>query len=235
MKRRDNWDNMMIVELVIMVTLLTFIFLLSGCSNLTRVAKPLKGGSADISLSQTAPGIKISQPENSQAPTLAEYTREMVPVYAMRTNLNTTSSNITAPGFFDTNASWTVVRESYKTSIGEHQKDVAREGWAGVQKAAALVGKMQPIMYAGIALIICAIAMSYFQAKYPLVFAPGLKIIALTFLTGLVLTILPAMTQNQTLLLSALIGGVAVIVSYIFAKNLSGKTAANQSETKEQI
>lgn len=225
----------MIVELVIMVTLLTFIFLLSGCSNLTRVAKPLKGGSADISLSQTAPGIKISQPENSQAPTLAEYTREMVPVYAMRTNLNTTSSNITAPGFFDTNASWTVVRESYKTSIGEHQKDVAREGWAGVQKAAALVGKMQPIMYAGIALIICAIAMSYFQAKYPLVFAPGLKIIALTFLTGLVLTILPAMTQNQTLLLSALIGGVAVIVSYIFAKNLSGKTAANQSETKEQI
>lgn len=235
MKKRDNFDNMMIVEVVIMVTLLTFIFLFSGCSNLSRVAKPLKGGTADISLSQTAPGIKISQPENSKAPTLAEYTREMVPVYAMRTNLNTTSSNLTAPSFFDTNATWTVVRESYKTTIGEHQKDVAREGWVGVQKAAALVGKMQPVMYAGIALIVAAIAMSYFQAKYPLVFAPGLKIIALTFLTGLVLTILPAMTQNQTLLLSALIGGVAVIVSYIFAKNLSGKTAQTKSEKENKI
>lgn len=224
MKKRDNFDNMMIVEVVIMVTLLTFFFLLSGCSNLTRVAKPLKGGSASISLSQPAPGIEITQPENAQAPTLAEYTRELVPVYAMRTNLNTTSSNLTAPGFFDTNATWTVVRESYKTSIGEHQKDVAREGWAGVQKAAALVGKMQPIMYAGIALIVCAIAMSYFQAKYPAVFAPGLKIIALTFCTGLVLTILPAMTQNQTLLIAALVGGLAIVISYIFAKNLNSNT-----------
>lgn len=235
MKKRDNFDNMMIVEVVIMVTLLTFVFLLSGCSNLTRVAKPLKGGSADISLSQVQPGIKITQPENSQAPTLAEYTREIVPVYAMRTNLNTTSSNLTAPGFFDTNATWAVVRESYKTTIGEHQKDVAREGWAGVQKAAALVGKMQPIMYAGIALIICAIAMSYFQAKYPLVFAPGLKIIALTFCSGLVMTILPAMTQNQTLLLAALIGGVAIVVAYILAKNLSGKTDLNQENKNKKI
>lgn len=90
-------------------------------------------------------------------------------------------------------------------------------------------------MYAGIALIIAAIAMSYFQAKYPLVFAPGLKIIALTFLTGLVLTILPAMTQNQTLLLSALIGGVAVVISYVLAKNLSGKTAQKQSEKENKI
>lgn len=235
MKKKDNFDNMMIVEVVIMVTLLTFVFLFSGCSSLTRVAKPLKGGTADISLSQTAPGIKITQPENAQAPTLAEYSRELIPVYTMRTNLITASSNLIAPGFFDTNATWTVVRESYKTSIGEHQKDVAREGWVGVQKAAALVSKMQPIMYAGIALIIAAIAMSYFQAKYPLVFAPGLKIIALTFLTGLVLTILPAMTQNQTLLLSALIGGVAVVISYVLAKNLSGKTAQKQSEKENKI
>lgn len=214
----------MIVEVVIMVTLLTFIFLFSGCSNLSRVAKPLKGGTADISLSQTAPGIKITQPENAQAPTLAEYSRELIPVYTMRTNLNTTSSNITAPGFFDTNATWAVVRESYKTTIGEHQQDIAREGWAGVQKAAAIMGKMKPIMYAGILLIIAAIAMSYFQAKYPAVFAPGLKIIALTFCTGLVLTILPAMTQNQTLLIAALIGGLAIVISYIFAKNLNSNT-----------
>lgn len=235
MKRRDNWDNMMIVEIVIIIALLTAVFIFSGCSSLTRVAKPLKGGSASISLSQPAPGIEITQPENAQAPTLAEYTRELVPVYAMRTNLITTSSNLIAPGFFDTNATWTVVRESYKTSIGEHQKDVAREGWVGVQKAAALVGKMQPIMYAGIALIICAIAMSYFQAKYPLVFAPGLKIIALTFCSGLVMTILPAMTQNQTLLLAALIGGVAIVVAYILAKNLSGKTDLNQENKNKKI
>lgn len=224
MKKRDNFDNMMIVEVVIMVTLLTFFFLLSGCSNLTRVAKPLKGGTADISLSQTAPGIKITQPENAQAPTLAEYSRELIPVYTMRTNLITASSNLIAPGFFDTNATWTVVKESYKTSIGEHQKDVAREGWAGVQKVAATLKRMQPIMYAGILLIIAAIAMSYFQAKYPAVFAPGLKIIALTFCTGLVLTILPAMTQNQTLLIAALVGGLAIVISYIFAKNLNSNT-----------
>ncbi len=224
MKRRDNWDNMMIVEIVIIIALLTAVFIFSGCSSLTRVAKPLKGGSASISLSQPAPGIKITQPENAQAPTLAEYSRELIPVYTMRTNLITASSNLIAPGFFDTNATWTVVKESYKTSIGEHQKDVAREGWAGVQKAAAIMGKMKPIMYAGILLIIAAIAMSYFQAKYPAVFAPGLKIIALTFCTGLVLTILPAMTQNQTLLIAALIGGLAIVISYIFAKNLNSNT-----------
>ncbi len=63
--------------------------------------------------------------------------------------------------------------------------------------------------------------MSYFQAKYPLVFAPGLKIIALTFLTGLVLIVLPSLTQNNTFLLYALIGGVGLILAYLFQKKLS--------------
>ena len=182
MKKRDNFDNMMIVEIVIIITLLTFVFLLSGCSNLTRVAKPLKGGSADISLSQVQPSIKITQPENSQAPTLAEYTREMVPVYAMRTNLNTTSSNLTAPGFFDTNATWTVVRESYKTSIGEHQKDVAREGWVSVQQIAARAKAISPVMYFGLALIGLGFFMGFLRYKLPAVFNfPGTYILYLIF------------------------------------------------------
>ena len=220
--KRDAFDRMMMVELAIMLVLLALIIIFSGCSGLQKVAPPLQGGKADLVVSGKSPGIKVVQPESAQAPTLAEYSREMVPVFALRTNLMTESSNMFGPSVFDTN--WVVVRETYKTSIGEHQKDVAREGWAGVQKAAAIMGKMQPIMYAGIVLIIAAIAMSYFQAKYPAVFAPGLKIIALTFCTGLVLTTLPAMTQNQTLLIAALVGGLAIVISYIFAKNLNSNT-----------
>lgn len=205
-----------------MLMLFALIIIFSGCSGLQKVAPPLQGGKADLVVSGKSPGIKVSQPENSQAPTLAEYSREMIPVLVLRTNLLTESSNVFAPSVFDTN--WVIVRETYKTSIGEHQKDVAREGWVSVQKVAATLKRMQPIMYAGILLIIAAIAMSYFQAKYPAVFAPGLKIIALTFCTGLVLTILPAMTQNQTLLIAALIGGLAIVISYIFAKNLNSNT-----------
>ena len=108
--------------------------------------------------------IVIEQPENAAMPTVSEYNREVLPVWFYRTNLIGYSNQVVAG---------LTVRESYKTTLGEHQKDSAREGWVGVQKAAALVGKMRPIMYAGIALIVCAITMSYFQAKYPLVFAPG--------------------------------------------------------------
>lgn len=221
--KRDAFDKMMMVELAIMLMLFALIIIFSGCSGLQKVAPPLQGGKADLVVSGKSPGIKVSQPENSQAPTLAEYSREMIPVLVLRTNLLTESSNVFAPSIFD-NTNWVVVRETYKTSIGEHQKDVAREGWVSVQKVAATLKRMQPIMYAGILLIIAAIAMSYFQAKYPAVFAPGLKIIALTFCTGLVLTILPAMTQNQTLLIAALIGGLAIVISYIFAKNLNSNT-----------
>jgi hypothetical protein len=221
--KRDAFDKMMMVELAIMLMLFALIIIFSGCSGLQKVAPPLQGGKADLVVSGKSPGIKVSQPENSQAPTLAEYSREMIPVLVLRTNLLTESSNVFAPSIFD-NTNWVVVRETYKTSIGEHQKDVAREGWVGVQKAAAVISKMQPVMYAGIILIIAAIVMSYFQAKYPAVFAPGLKIIALTFCTGLTLTILPAMTQNQTLLIAALIGGLAIVISYIFAKNLNSNT-----------
>jgi hypothetical protein len=221
--KRDAFDKMMMVELAIMLMLFALIIIFSGCSGLQKVAPPLQGGKADLVVSGKSPGIKVSQPENSQAPTLAEYSREMIPVLVLRTNLLTESSNVFAPSIFD-NTNWVIVRETYKTSIGEHQKDVAREGWVSVQKVAATLKRMQPIMYAGILLIIAAIAMSYFQAKYPAVFAPGLKIIALTFCTGLVLTILPAMTQNQTLLIAALIGGLAIVISYIFAKNLNSNT-----------
>ena len=232
MKKRDNFDNMMIVEIVIIITLLTFVFLLSGCSNLTRVAKPLKGGSADISLSQVQPSIKITQPENSQAPTLAEYTREMVPVYAMRTNLNTTSSNLTAPGFFDTNATWTVVRESYKTSIGEHQKDVAREGWVSVQQIAARAKAISPVMYFGLALIGLGFFMGFLRYKLPAVFNfPGTYILYLIFF-GLFLSVLPHVLENKAVITTICLSGIVSLIIfgvYAYSKN---KTTTNK-ETKK--
>ena len=215
--KRDAFDKMMMVELAIMLMLFALIIIFSGCSGLQKVAPPLQGGKADLVVSGKSPGIKVSQPENSQAPTLAEYSREMIPVLVLRTNLLTESSNVFAPSIFD-NTNWVVVRETYKTSIGEHQKDVAREGWVGVQKAAAVISKMQPVMYAGIILIIAAIAMSYFQARYPSRFTPGLKVIALTFCAGLALTVLPALTQDRTILIGSLFAVLAIVLAFIFSR-----------------
>lgn len=215
--KRDAFDKMMMVELAIMLVLFALIIIFSGCSGLHKVAPPLQGGKADLVVSGKSPGIKVSQPENSQAPTLAEYSREMIPVLVLRTNLLTESSNVFAPSIFD-NTNWVVVRETYKTSIGEHQKDVAREGWVGVQKAAAVISKMQPVMYAGIILIIAAIVMSYFQARYPSRFTPGLKVIALTFCAGLALTVLPALTQDRTILIGSLFAVLAIVLAFIFSR-----------------
>lgn len=215
--KRDAFDKMMMVELTIMLMLFALIIIFSGCSGLQKVAPPLQGGKADLVVSGKSPGIKVSQPENSQAPTLAEYSREMIPVLVLRTNLLTESSNVFAPSIFD-NTNWVVVRETYKTSIGEHQKDVAREGWVGVQKAAAVISKMQPVMYAGIILIIAAIVMSYFQARYPSRFTPGLKVIALTFCAGLALTVLPALTQDRTILIGSLFAVLAIVLAFIFSR-----------------
>ncbi len=215
--KRDAFDKMMMVELAIMLMLFALIIIFSGCSGLQKVAPPLQGGKADLVVSGKSPGIKVSQPENSQAPTLAEYSREMIPVLVLRTNLLTESSNVFAPSIFD-NTNWVVVRETYKTSIGEHQKDVAREGWVGVQKAAAVISKMQPVMYAGIILIIAAIVMSYFQARYPSRFTPGLKVIALTFCAGLALTVLPALTQDRTILIGSLFAVLAIVLAFIFSR-----------------
>lgn len=209
--KADIWDVILSTETIIMILLLLLLFFV-GCDSLGRVAKPQKGGHAAMRLEPQSREIVIDQPENAAMPTVSEYNRETLPIWFFRTNLIGYSNQVVAG---------LTVRESYKTSLGEHQKDSAREGWVGVQKAAAMMSKMRPIMYAGLILIVAAIAMSYFQAKYPLVFAPGLKIIALTFLTGLVLIVLPSLTQNNTFLLYALIGGVGLILAYLFQKKLS--------------
>lgn len=202
-----------------MILLLLLLFFV-GCDSLGRVAKPQKGGHATMRLEPQSREIVIEQAENAAMPTVSEYNREMLPILFMRTNLI---------GYSNQAVQLFAVRESYKTSLGEHQKDTAREGFVSVQKAAAMMSKMRPIMYAGLILIVAAIAMSYFQAKYPLVFAPGLKIIALTFLTGLVLIVLPSLTQNNTFLLYALIIGVGLILAYLFQKRLS----ENEKNSKE--
>ena len=194
-----------------MILLLLLLFLV-GCDSLGRVAKPQSGGHASMRLEPQSREILIEQPENAATPSVSEYNREMLPILIMRTNLIGCSNQ--AVLLF-------AMRESYKTTLGEHQKDTAREGFVSVQKAAAMMSRMKPIMYAGLILIVAAIVMSYFQAKYPLVFAPGLKIIALTFLTGLVLVVLPSLTQNNTFLLYALIIGVGLILAYLFQKRLS--------------
>lgn len=210
--KADIWDVILSTETIIMILLLLLFFFV-GCDSLGRVAKPQSGGHASMRLEPQAREIVIEQPENAATPSVSEYNREMVPVWFFQTNLIGYSNHVGMEMF--------AMRESYKTSLGEHQKDTAREGFVGVQRAAAMMSKMRPIMYAGIILIVVAIAMSYFQAKYPLVFAPGLKIIALTFLTGLVLLVLPSLTQNNTFLLYALIVGVGLILAYLFQKRLS--------------
>ena len=205
------------------LTVALMIFVFAGCNTDTmRVAKPQRGGEASAVLSPSAPAITILQPENSQAPTTATYERDIIPI-AAPSKVNTNYS------IFDT-TNWMVVRDRYTTSLGAHQSDDARSGYTGVQKTAAILRAQSPIMYAGIALIIIALAMSYFQARYPLVFTPGIKVIALTFLTGLCLMILPAMTQNKTILIMALLSGSGIVVAYILAKQFStqnNSTTAN--------
>lgn len=217
--KTDIWDVILSTETIIMILLLLLLFLV-GCDSLGRVAKPQSGGHASMRLEPQAREIVIDQPENAATATVSEYNREMLPVWFFQTNLIGYSNQVGMEMF--------AVRESYKTSLGEHQKDTAREGFVSVQRAAAMMSKMRPIMYAGLILIVAAIAMSYFQAKYPLVFAPGLKIIALTFLTGLVLIVLPSLTQNNTFLLYALIGGVGLILAYLFQKKLSENEKNNK-------
>ena len=181
---------------------------LFGCSAV-KVAKPLQGGSATATLAQF-PTLTVSQAENSQTPTVAKYERRIIPI--SNTNTNTI-----------------FLEERYETELGTHQTDEARNGYATVQKTAAVLKSQSPIMYAGIILIVAALAMSYFQAKVPAVFAPGLKLIALTFLTGLCLTILPAMTQNKEVLLFALFGGAGIVITFILAKQFSTKTNNNSA------
>ena len=224
--KTDIWDVILSTETIIMILLLLLLFLV-GCDSLGRVAKPQSGGHASLRLEPQAREIVIEQPENAATPSVSEYNREMLPVWFYRTNLIGYSNEVVA-GLNASDMQMFTVRESYKSTLGEHQRDTAREGFVSVQKAAAMMSKMRPIMYAGIALIVCAITMSYFQAKYPLVFAPGLKIIALTFLTGLVLIVLPSLTQNNTFLLYALIGGVGLILAYLFQKKLSENEKNNK-------
>lgn len=186
------------------LSLLTF-FLISltvSCTGI-KVAKPQKGGSASVRLAQSAPTITISQPENSESPSKATYERRIIPA---DTNF----------GIFLT--------EKYTTELGQHQSDEARTGFAAVQKTAAILKSQSPIMYVGLVLIVCSLAMSYFQAKFPAVFAPGLKVIALTFLTGLCLSVLPALVQNKTFLIFSLLAGIGIVFGYIYSKNFSGKT-----------
>ena len=209
--KTDIWDVILSTETIIMILLLLLLFLV-GCDSLGRVAKPQSGGHASMRLEPQAREIVIEQPENAATPSVSEYNREMLPVWFFHTNMI---------GYTNHVGEMFAMRESYKSTLGEHQRDTAREGFVGVHRAAAMMSKMRPIMYAGLILIVAAIAMSYFQAKYPLVFAPGLKIIALTFLTGLVLVVLPSLTQNNTFLLYALIIGVSLILAYLFQKRLS--------------
>lgn len=195
--------------------ILFIIFLVIGqssCAN-PKVAKPQRGGSAQVSLAPSAPSMTITQPENSQTPTLAKYERKVIPVGTINSN-------------------WGIVlQEKYETELGTHQTDEARAGFAAVQKTAAVLKAQSPIMYVGLVLIVCALAMSYFQAKFPAVFAPGLKVIALTFLTGLCLAVLPALVHNKTFLIFSLLAGIGIVFGYIYSKQFS--TGKNTEEKKE--
>lgn len=190
----------------------------SGCeTSLSSVAKPQRGGEASMDLSPSSPAVVVKQPENSQSETVATYEREVVPIESL------VSTN------------WLKVRERYTTSLGTHQKDEARSGFAAVQKTAAVLRSQSPIMYAGLLLIVASLAMSYFQAKFPAVFSPGLKLIALTFLTGLCLLVLPSLTQDKTVLTMSLFAGAGMVVFFVLAKNFSSEKSdkSDKNNTSE--
>jgi hypothetical protein len=186
--------------------------LLVGCGN--TVPKAQKGGSAQFASSPAS--FQIEQPENSQAQTTSTYEREIIPYNW--TNLITGTN-------------WAMMRERFSTTLGEHQTDEARGAWGTVAKCATVLKSMSPIMYAGIALIFIALAMSYFQAKFPAVFTPGLKLIALTFFTGLFMTILPSLTQNTTILTVTLVAGIAAIVAFTLAKKFTDSKTSTSTTT----
>lgn len=202
-------------SLMVWITLF-FFFFLTGCSGL-HVAKPQQGGKADFSIGKS---LSITQPENTTTPTEIAYGRDWIPYTNYFTN-NFSNSYI--------------LRETYRTTFGAHQTDDARSGYTAVQKAHAVIKAQSPLMYGGLVLILMALAMSYFQAKFPNVFTPGLKLIGLTFISGLTLCILPSMTSNTTVILTGWIGIIVVLVIYLLAKkfgsNTSNLTTAVSKET----
>jgi hypothetical protein len=201
MKRENEyWERTFKIELVIMLILLTLFFLFgSGCGR--TLPKPLKGGGATVEM-RGVEKLELLQGENMQAPSSLEVLKINGAAWGVLTNLNSGSGEVV----------------QYKIQLGEHQKDEVRSAWDAVEKTGVVLRSMQPLMYAGLVLIVVALGMSYFQAKYPTVFSPGLKVIALTFCAGLVLVILPALTQDKTVMLSALIGSVLLVAGYIISK-----------------
>lgn len=201
MKKEDKyWERTFKIELVIMLILLTLFFLFgSGCGR--TLPKPLKGGGATVEM-RGVEKLELLQGENMQAPSSLEVLKINGAAWGVLTNLNSGSGEVV----------------QYKIQLGEHQKDEVRSAWDAVEKTGVVLRSMQPLMYAGLVLIVVALGMSYFQAKYPTVFSPGLKVIALTFCAGLVLVILPALTQDKTVMLSALIGSVLLVAGYIISK-----------------
>ena len=201
MKKEDKyWERTFKIELVIMLILLTLFFLLgTGCGR--TLPKPLKGGGATVEM-RGVEKLELLQGENMQAPSSLEVLKINGAAWGVLTNLNSGSGEVV----------------QYKIQLGEHQKDEVRSAWDAVEKTGVVLRSMQPLMYAGLVLIVVALGMSYFQAKYPTVFSPGLKVIALTFCAGLVLVILPALTQDKTVMLSALIGSVLLVAGYIISK-----------------
>ena len=200
--KKDNeyWERTFKIELVIMLILLTLFFLFgSGCGR--TLPKPLKGGGATVEM-RGVEKLELLQGENMQAPSSLEVLKINGAAWGVLTNLNSGSGEVV----------------QYKIQLGEHQKDEVRSAWDAVEKTGVVLRSMQPLMYAGLVLIVVALGMSYFQAKYPTVFSPGLKVIALTFCAGLVLVILPALTQDKTVMLSALIGSVLLVAGYIISK-----------------
>jgi hypothetical protein len=201
MKREDEyWERTFKIELVIMLILLTLFFLFgSGCGR--TIPKPLKGGGATVEM-RGVEKLELLQGENMQTPSSLEVLKINGAAWGVLTNLNSGSGEVV----------------QYKIQLGEHQKDEVRSAWDAVEKTGVVLRSMQPLMYAGLVLIVVALGMSYFQAKYPTVFSPGLKVIALTFCAGLVLVTLPALTQDKTVMLSALIGSVLLVAGYIISK-----------------
>ena len=115
----------------------------------------------------------------------------------------------------------TPTQVEYKTTFGIHQVDEARSGYTMVQKTRTVIQSQSPLMYAGIALILASLGLCYVQSKLPVLFTPGVKLIGLTFLSGLTLCVLPALTQNTIVWILGLVSSIVILLIFILSKSFT--------------
>jgi hypothetical protein len=188
-------EKLMLKEFIIIN--IVFLFLIVGCTLNPKVPPPQKGGTATINLASPSPSIVVSQPENSSAPTISEYEREIIPFLIMRTNLQG------APTESVSNLVWVVVKDKYKTILGEQQSDAARNSFGDVQKHAITETNKKTLYYIGGGLIVLGLILGALKNYFPFV---GVKTVAGCFFFGIVCLCLPQIMSSLVMQIATAVG-----------------------------